>query len=166
MHNIRRNPTLISAHSRVPSQLRSLQFMTSSVCTVRHGSTTPGKVKVTLKTQKWEEADTEARAKLKKGAPIVVEVPVGSNLMEITRDVAKMEIEAACDGTCACSTCHMYVDENTFEKLPEMSDDEHDMLDMVDDFREGSSRLACQCVVTAEMNGMEATLPKSATSVI
>ena len=86
--------------------------------------------------------------------------------MEITRDVAKMEIEAACDGTCACSTCHMYVDENTFEKLPEMSDDEHDMLDMVDDFREGSSRLACQCVVTAEMNGMEATLPKSATSVI
>eukprot|EP00992_Anisonema_acinus_P010937 TRINITY_DN6989_c0_g1_i1.p3 TRINITY_DN6989_c0_g1~~TRINITY_DN6989_c0_g1_i1.p3 ORF type:complete len:134 (-),score=41.09 TRINITY_DN6989_c0_g1_i1:127-528(-) len=82
---------------------------------------------------------------------------VGKSLMEVGRD-NDIDIEAACDGTCACSTCHVYVDAAQFERLPEASEDELDMLDLALDVRP-TSRLSCQIKLTPETDGIVATLP-------
>lgn len=105
---------------------------------------TPGKVKVTFVTQKGER--------------VVATPPIGMTLMEAARDVAKLDIEAACDGTCACSTCHVYLSQSHFAKLKEPSEDELDMLDLAPKPMP-TSRLACQVTITAELDGMEVTLP-------
>eukprot|EP00658_Telonema_sp_P-2_P031916 TRINITY_DN23779_c0_g1_i1.p1 TRINITY_DN23779_c0_g1~~TRINITY_DN23779_c0_g1_i1.p1 ORF type:complete len:111 (+),score=18.02 TRINITY_DN23779_c0_g1_i1:160-492(+) len=78
---------------------------------------TPGKVKVRFITQDKTE--------------VTVEGAVGQTVMEVARDVARLDIEAACDGTCACSTCHVYLDEASYKSLPEPDEDELDMLDPV-----------------------------------
>jgi len=78
--------------------------------------------------------------------------------MEVGRD-AKLDIEAACDGTCACSTCHVYVDPSWYGKLPTPTDDENDMLDLAWGFQEGKSRLSCQLVLNPELNGLKVKLP-------
>lgn len=54
-----------------------------------------------------------------------------------------IEIEGACDASCACSTCHVYVDEKYISKLPEASEAEEDMLDMAP-LLKPNSRLSCQ----------------------
>jgi ferredoxin-2, mitochondrial len=104
----------------------------------------PGKVKVVFITQD--------------GTRVPVSVPIGITLMEAARDVAKLDVEAACDGTCACSTCHMYLSEGHFKKLPDPSEDELDMLDLAPTPRP-TSRLSCQVTVTQDLDGLEATLP-------
>jgi ferredoxin len=60
---------------------------------------------------------------------IEVSGTVGSTLLEVAH-ANKIEIEGACGGECACSTCHVILDENSFEKLPEISLEEEDMLDL------------------------------------
>lgn len=106
--------------------------------------TPPGKVKVTFVTQD--------------GTSVPVYATLGQTLMEVARDVAKLDIEAACDGTCACSTCHVYLSEEHFKKLKEPSEDEMDMLDLAPKPK-STSRLSCQVVLTQDMDGMIATLP-------
>lgn len=69
-----------------------------------------------------------------------------------------LDIEAACDGTCSCSTCHVYVDEEHFAKLPKATDDEEDMLDLAME-RKATSRLCCQLTLTEQSDGMVLTLP-------
>lgn len=69
-----------------------------------------------------------------------------------------IEIEGACEGSCACSTCHVYVDEQYVDKLPEPSEEEEDMLDMAPALKT-NSRLSCQIRLTKEMDGMTLTLP-------
>lgn len=93
------------------------------------------------------------------GKQIHCEAPLGKTLMEVGRD-NNVDIEAACDGTCACSTCHVYIDEEHFAKLPKPTEDELDMLDLAIDVRPKSSRLSCQCQVTSELDGLVATRPK------
>eukprot|EP00758_Cryptobia_borreli_P013551 Tbor_TRINITY_DN5846_c0_g2::TRINITY_DN5846_c0_g2_i1::g.7185::m.7185 len=105
--------------------------------------TTPGKVKVNIITQDKTHVSVEGN--------------VGQTLMECIRDTAKLDIEAACDGTCACSTCHVYLDEVTFEKLPKPDEDELDMLDL-SLVPKPTSRLSCQVTLSAELENMEVTL--------
>jgi ferredoxin len=64
----------------------------------------------------------------------------------------------ACEGSLACSTCHVYLDEQSYNKLPEPSDDENDMLDLAFGLTE-YSRLGCQVVASPELDGMVITLP-------
>jgi len=109
---------------------------------------TPGKVKVTFSTAAKNTVEVLA--------------PVGLSLMEAARDYAKLDIEAACDGTCACSTCHVFIDAEYFSKLPRVTEDEQDMLDLAPDLRP-TSRLSCQVKLTAELDGIRVQLP-SATS--
>lgn len=104
----------------------------------------PGKVKVTFVTQD--------------GTRVAVYCKVGLTLMEAARDVAKLDIEAACDGTCACSTCHVYLSKEHFDKLKEPSEDELDMLDLAPKPKP-TSRLACQVILTEEVDGLTAELP-------
>ena len=65
----------------------------------------------------------------------------------------------ACGGSCACSTCHVVVmDESYYDKMPEPGDDENDMLDLAFGLTE-TSRLGCQVKMTKELDGLRVKLP-------
>lgn len=65
----------------------------------------------------------------------------------------------ACGGSCACSTCHVIVaDEDLYDKMPEIDDDENDMLDLAFGLTE-TSRLGCQVKMTKELDGLVVKLP-------
>ena len=80
----------------------------------------------------------------------------GWQLMEAIRDEG-VEIKAECGGACACATCHVYIDEDWKNKIPEKSEEEMDMLDLAFDVQE-NSRLACQITITPDMDGLKVTL--------
>lgn len=66
----------------------------------------------------------------------------------------------ACEGTCSCSTCHVIVDsDEMFDKIPEASDDENDMLDLAFGLTE-TSRLGCQVKMNKELDGLRVNLPR------
>ena len=69
-------------------------------------------------------------------------------------------IDADCGGTCACATCHIFVDENWREKVGEPQGLEIEMLEIVEDVAK-NSRLACQIEVTAQLDGLRVTTPES-----
>jgi ferredoxin-2, mitochondrial len=69
-----------------------------------------------------------------------------------------IELEGACEGVCACSTCHVILEADVFDRLPEASEDEEDMLDQAFGLT-ASSRLGCQVVVTPDMDGITVQLP-------
>lgn len=70
-----------------------------------------------------------------------------------------LDMEGACGGTCACSTCHIVVlDEEAYAKMPEPEDDEYDMLDLASGLTR-TSRLGCRLRVTKEQTGIMVGLP-------
>ena len=80
----------------------------------------------------------------------------GWRLMEVIRDNG-LNVYAECGGSCSCATCHVYVDEDWMNRLPEPSDEEIDRLDeamMVED----NSRLSCQILMDASLDGIQVTL--------
>ena len=68
-------------------------------------------------------------------------------------------IDADCGGGMACATCHVYVKEEWFNKLPKKEDGEEDMLDMAFEPK-SNSRLSCQLIVSDELDGLEVTIPE------
>ena len=80
----------------------------------------------------------------------------GWQLMEAIRDEG-MEIKAECGGACACATCHVYINEEWKNKIPEKSEEEMDMLDLAFDVQE-NSRLSCQIIITPDLEGLKLTL--------
>lgn len=80
----------------------------------------------------------------------------GFRVMEIIRDW-DLDIKAECGGACACGTCHVYVAPEWASKLHGPLDEEIDQLDMAFDV-EANSRLSCQIIMTAELDGLEVTL--------
>ena len=80
----------------------------------------------------------------------------GWSVMEILRDGA-YDCAADCGGACACATCHVYVTDGWFEKLPKPSEAEIDMLDMALAV-EPHSRLSCQVICSAETDGIKVTV--------
>jgi 2Fe-2S ferredoxin len=91
------------------------------------------------------------------GARRELDVEAGKTVLEIAWENG-IDIEGACEGSLACSTCHVIVAERFFDRLPPATDDEEDMLDLAWGVRE-TSRLGCQIVVTEELDGIELTLP-------
>lgn len=91
------------------------------------------------------------------GAQTEIDVPVGTSILQAAWD-NKIDIEGACEGCMACSTCHVIVDEPHFDDLPDPSDEEEDLLDLAWGVRP-TSRLGCQITVTASEDGMIVTLP-------
>lgn len=70
-----------------------------------------------------------------------------------------LEVEGACGGSCACSTCHMIVMGNEFYgKLPDPMEDENDMLDQAEGLTD-TSRLGCQVIMTQNLDGLVVKLP-------
>jgi 2Fe-2S ferredoxin len=95
------------------------------------------------------------------GTPNVVDAPLGLSVMEIAQKANIDQIEGACGGSLACATCHVYVHPDWVVKtLPEdgKSMEEEDMLDLAFDIRK-TSRLSCQIMMTAELDGLIVALP-------
>lgn len=69
-----------------------------------------------------------------------------------------IEMEGACEGSIACSTCHVILDEDVFDSLPEACEEEDDMLDMAPGLTE-TSRLGCQVFLTTALDGIRVQLP-------
>ena len=88
-----------------------------------------------------------------------VDAPEGLSVLEIAHR-NDIDIEGACEGSLACSTCHVIVEPEWFEKLEEPSEDEEDMLDLAFDLQK-TSRLGCQIVITPELDGLTVSLPGS-----
>jgi 2Fe-2S ferredoxin len=88
-----------------------------------------------------------------------VDAPVGLSLLEIARR-NDIDIEGACEGSLACSTCHVIVDAEWYELLKDANEDEEDMLDLAFGLTQ-TSRLGCQIVMTEELDGLTVTLPSA-----
>ena len=67
-------------------------------------------------------------------------------------------IDADCGGSMACATCHVYVKEDWFNRLPKKEDGEEDMLDMAFEPKQ-NSRLSCQLVVSDDLDGLIVNIP-------
>ena len=86
-----------------------------------------------------------------------VDAPEGRTLMEVIRDNGFDELLALCGGCCSCATCHVHIDASFKDKLPEMSEDENDLLDS-SEHRDENSRLSCQIPVTGALEGLKVTI--------
>ncbi|KAJ1635347.1 2Fe-2S ferredoxin-type domain-containing protein [Pavlovales sp. CCMP2436] len=93
----------------------------------------------------------------KDGSVILVQASEGKSLLEVAHE-NDIELEGACDGSLACSTCHLILDEQTFAKLKAPEEEELDMLDLAFDLRP-TCALGCQVKVKPELAGMTCTLP-------
>tara|TARA_A100001037_G_scaffold29329_1_gene23272 strand:- start:1091 stop:1414 length:324 start_codon:yes stop_codon:yes gene_type:complete len=91
------------------------------------------------------------------GAIHEVDAPIGHSLLQIAWDNG-LDVEGACEGAMACSTCHVIVDPDWFARLDPPSEDEEDMLDLAPGLKP-TSRLGCQIVVTDAMDGLTVSLP-------
>jgi 2Fe-2S ferredoxin len=94
---------------------------------------------------------------LRNGEKREIAATAGENLMIIARQNG-LDIEGACDGVMACSTCHIIVDAGWFAKLPPASDDENDMLDLAPGLTR-TSRLGCQIRMSDQLSGLTVKLP-------
>ena len=86
-----------------------------------------------------------------------VDAPVGLSVLEIAHR-NEIDLEGACEGSLACSTCHVIVDPEDYERLKDATDDEEDMLDLAWGLTE-TSRLGCQIIMTDELDGLTVKLP-------
>ncbi len=92
------------------------------------------------------------------GTRHLVDAPIGDSVLDIAHE-NQIAIEGACEGSMACSTCHVIIDKGWFRKLDEVSEDEEDMLDLAFGLTR-TSRLGCQIVITEELDGLVVSLPK------
>jgi len=88
-----------------------------------------------------------------------VDAPLGLSVLEIAHK-NRIDIEGACEGSLACSTCHVVIDPEWYEFLKEASEDEEDMLDLAFGLT-ATSRLGCQIIITEALDGLTVRLPAS-----
>lgn len=88
-----------------------------------------------------------------------VDAPVGLSVLEIAHR-NNIDLEGACEGSLACSTCHVVVDPEWFELLQEPTEDEEDMLDLAFGLTH-TSRLGCQIIMRDELDGLTVKLPSA-----
>tara|TARA_B000000532_G_scaffold195960_1_gene162044 strand:+ start:244 stop:564 length:321 start_codon:yes stop_codon:yes gene_type:complete len=93
------------------------------------------------------------------GEKKTIEVKNGLSVMEGAIQNNIPGIDADCGGSMACATCHVYVEEKWFNKLPKAEDGEQDMIDVAFEPKK-NSRLSCQLLVTDELDGLVVTTPK------
>lgn len=91
------------------------------------------------------------------GNPKTVEAPLGLSLLEVAHQ-NNIDIEGACEGSLACSTCHVIIEPEWFDVLPDAKPDEEDMLDLAFGLTK-TSRLGCQIIVSEELDGLTVRLP-------
>ena len=94
------------------------------------------------------------------GKRVAVAAKEGDVLLEVAQ-AAGMPLEGTCEAQMACSTCHVIVAPEWFDRLPPAVDDEEDMLDLAAQVTR-TSRLSCQIVLTPELDGLEVRIPGEA----
>jgi len=94
------------------------------------------------------------------GTVHTLDVENGLTVMEGARDNNIPGIRADCGGACACSTCHVYVDAEWVDRLPEIEPMEADMLDFAYEPDPALSRLTCQIRVSDELDGLVVRMPE------
>ena len=97
-----------------------------------------------------------------KGDSKTIEVEKGLSVMEGAIQKEISGIDADCGGSMACATCHVYVDDKWFDKIPKAEDAEIDMIDMAFEPKK-NSRLSCQIIVSDELDGLVVTTPAKQT---
>ncbi|KDN36290.1 ferredoxin [Tilletiaria anomala UBC 951] len=136
------------ARRQLPSKMVSSKRYFHCSSRAQHGSLKrpePGTgIKVTFRDSKGSDIKT-------------VEVNEGDDLLSIAHEY-DIDLEGACEGSIACSTCHVILEPDVYDKLEEPGDDENDMLDLAFGLTD-TSRLGCQVKVTKELDGMVAQLP-------
>lgn len=93
------------------------------------------------------------------GERVEVTAHEGQNLLDVAH-LNDVELEGACEGSLACSTCHVILPEAEYDLLEEPTDEENDMLDMAFGLTE-TSRLGCQVKLSPQLEGMEIVLPSA-----
>ncbi|KAF0683460.1 Aste57867_24494 [Aphanomyces stellatus] len=128
---------------RLPTSRRA--FHASSL--LQHGGAPPSGPTVPL------------QFKLKDGSIKTVDAHVGTSILDVAHR-NDIDLEGACESSLACSTCHVILEDDTFDSLPEPCEDEEDMLDMAFGLT-ATSRLGCQVMVTDSMANAVVTLPSA-----
>ena len=93
----------------------------------------------------------------KDGSLKTVDAPDGISLLEVAHQ-NNIDLEGACEGSLACSTCHVIVDQSFFDRLPPALEDEEDMLDLAFGLCP-TSRLGCQIMISPTLDGLTVSLP-------
>ena len=93
-----------------------------------------------------------------------VDAPIGLSVLEIAHR-NDVDIEGACEGSLACSTCHVIIESDWYELLKDATEDEEDMLDLAFGLTK-TSRLGCQIVITEELDGLTVRLPSATRNVM
>jgi 2Fe-2S ferredoxin len=88
-----------------------------------------------------------------------VDAPIGLSVLEVAHR-NDVDIEGACEGSLACSTCHVIIEPDWYELLKDATEDEEDMLDLAFGLTK-TSRLGCQIVITEELDGLTVRLPSA-----
>ena len=86
-----------------------------------------------------------------------IEGDTSLTVMENIRDAGFDELLALCGGCCSCATCHVHVDPAFADRLPDMSEDENDLLESSSE-RDANSRLSCQIDMTDALDGLRVTI--------
>ena len=102
-------------------------------------------------------AETVKITFIEDGEEIEVDAEIGKSLLEVAH-ANEIDLEGACDGSLACSTCHLILTQDVFDSLEPPEEEEEDMLDLAFDLTD-TSRLGCQITVTKELEGMVARIP-------
>ena len=96
------------------------------------------------------------------GSSKTVEVEKGLSVMEGAIQNNIPGIDADCGGSMACATCHVYVEDKWFDKIPKAEEAENDMIDMAFEPKK-NSRLSCQIIVSDELDGLQVKTPEKQT---
>jgi 2Fe-2S ferredoxin len=97
------------------------------------------------------------------GETTTIDVPVGTTVMENAIKNGIDGIVAECGGACMCATCHVYVDPAFLDRLPEIGEEQEEMLGSTFAERKPNSRLSCQIQMKAEYDGLIVRMPERQT---
>lgn len=98
------------------------------------------------------------------GKSLQVQANVGETVLDLAHSHG-IDLEGACEGSMACSTCHVIVEESFYGRLPPPSEDEEDMLDLAAGLTV-TSRLGCQIILTDAHDGLILWVPRSSRNVL
>ncbi len=99
----------------------------------------------------------------KDGSERVVEARNGQTILELAHQ-DDLPLEGACEGSLACSTCHVIVDPSFYNKLETASEEEEDMLDLAFGLTQ-TSRLGCQIIISDKLDGLKVTIPSASRNI-
>ena len=99
----------------------------------------------------------------KDGSEKIIEARNGQTILELAHQ-DDLPLEGACEGSLACSTCHVIVDPGFYDQLDPASEEEEDMLDLAFGLTH-TSRLGCQIKITDKLDGLKVTIPSASRNI-